>query len=192
MGYQFHFDPATYLDLMAAEVPSYERLQAEVAGATVGVQAGRILDLGAGMGETARRVLDLHPGASLVGVDVSPAMLAYAARALPAADFRVGALEDQLPAGTFDLVVSALAVHHLDGPGKADLFVRVARVLGAGGRFVLGDVVVPRDPADVVTPIDGDRDRPSSIDEQLGWLADAGLRARLAWSERDLAVLVGE
>jgi len=34
----------------------------------------------------------------------------------------VADLLDPLPAGRFDLVVSALAVHHLDGPGKATLF----------------------------------------------------------------------
>jgi SAM-dependent methyltransferase len=66
---------------------------------------------------------------------------------------RVNRLEDPLPEGTFDLVVAALAVHHLDGAGKADLFARVAARLRPGGRFVLGDVVVREDPADVVTPI---------------------------------------
>jgi tRNA (cmo5U34)-methyltransferase len=35
-------------------------------------------------------------------------------------------LEDPPPEGNFALVVSALAVHHLDGAGKADLFARVA------------------------------------------------------------------
>jgi hypothetical protein len=38
---------------------------------------------------------------------------------------------------------SVLAAHHLGGPGKADLFRRVAAGLAPGGRFVLGDVVVP-------------------------------------------------
>jgi hypothetical protein len=37
-------------------------------------------------------------------------------------------------------------------PVKADLFARIAARLRPGGRFVLGDVVVPEDPADVVTP----------------------------------------
>jgi SAM-dependent methyltransferase len=59
--------------------------------------------------------------------------------------------------GNFDLVVSASAVHHLDGAGKADLFARIAARLRSGARFVLGDVVVPDDPADVVTLIDGVR-----------------------------------
>ena len=67
---------------------------------------------------------------------------------------------------------------------------RVAGVLAPGGRFVLGDLVVPDDPADVVTEIDGVYDTPSSAAEQLGWLRDAGLDARIVWSHRDLAVFV--
>ena len=77
-------------------------------------------------------------------------------------------------------------------PGKADLFRRVATVLSPGGRFVLGDVVVPEDPSDVVTPIDGCYDRPSTAADQLRWLAEAGLQPRLAWAHRDLAVLIGQ
>jgi tRNA (cmo5U34)-methyltransferase len=192
VGEQFHFDPATYLELMAAEVPNYERLQDEVAAATAGVTPRRILDLGTGTGETARRVSDRHPEAALVGIDESTAMLEHADRALPGAELRVAALEDDLPPGRFELVVSALAIHHLDGPGKADLFARVAAVLEPAGRFVLGDAIVPADPADVVTPIDGEYDQPSTVEEQLRWLADAGLEPRVVWLEQDLAVLAAD
>lgn len=68
----------------------------------------------------------------------------------------------------------------------------MAGVLSPGGRFVLGDVVVPEDPSDVVTPIDDGYDKPSPVAEQLAWLTAAGLRSRVAWERRDLAVLVGE
>ena len=173
---------------MAEEVPAYARLQDEVAAATAGLEVARALELGTGTGETARRVLAVHPGAALVGVDASADMLAHAD--LPGADLRVARLEDPLPGGPFELVFSALAVHHLDGPGKAGLFARVAAVLAPGGRFVLGDVVVPEDPADVVTPIDGVYDQPSTVAEQLGWLAPRASTRASAWSERDLAVLV--
>lgn len=189
---QFHFDPETYLELVTGEVPAYDRLQDEVAAATAGVEARRILDLGAGTGVTASRVLALHAAAGLVGVDESEAMLAHARAALPAADLRVGRLEDDLPPGPFDIVVSALAVHHLDGDGKAQLFRRICDVLRPGGRFVLGDVIIPEDPADVVTPIDGDFDKPSTVDDQLAWLRIAGFDADVAWRERDLAVLVAD
>jgi tRNA (cmo5U34)-methyltransferase len=190
---QFHWDPDTYLALMCEEVPDYERLQEEAVAAT-GIDAERVLELGTGTGETARRVLARHPRATLVGVDSSPEMLGGARGALPPelVDLRVRRLEDPLPEGPFDLVIAVLAVHHLDGPGKAELFARVAGVLGSGGRLVLGDVVIPDDPADVVTPIDGDYDTPSSVADQQRWMAAAGLRPRVAWAQRDLAVLVGE
>jgi tRNA (cmo5U34)-methyltransferase len=184
---QFHFHPDEYLALMHSELPAYERLQEEAAAAT-GRGAKRLLELGTGTGETARRVLARHPGAALVGIDASPDMLAAAT--LPGADLRVSRLEDPLPDGPFDLVFSALAVHHLDGPGKADLFARVAAVLEPGGRFVLADVVVPDDPADAITPLSPGYDLPSRADEQLEWLREAGLAPTVAWAERDLAVLV--
>jgi tRNA (cmo5U34)-methyltransferase len=98
----------------------------------------------------------------------------------------------RLPECPFGLVFSALAVHHLDAAGKADLFARVADVLRPRGRFVLADVVVPEDPADGVTPIDDGYDMPSRVDEQLSWLRAAGLSAAVAWSEGDLAVLVAD
>jgi tRNA (cmo5U34)-methyltransferase len=86
-------------------------------------------------------------------------------------------------------VYSALVVHHLDGPGKQDLFRRVAGVLRPEGVLVLADVVVPDDPADVVTPIDWVIDLPDRADDQVQWLRDAGFDAELLWSHKDLAVI---
>jgi tRNA (cmo5U34)-methyltransferase len=189
---QFHFKPEGYRELIREEVPAYDELQEQVARATAGVDARRVLDLGAGTGETARRVLQLHGEARLVGIDVSPEMLERAGSELPAErveSLRVAGLADPLPEGPFELVVSALAVHHLDGPGKADLFRRVAAVLAPGGRFVLGDVVVPDRPEDVVTPCTPGYDFPDRVDDQLDWLRDAGFQARVEWADRDLAVV---
>lgn len=139
-------------------------------------------------------MLAAHPGASAVAIDESPEMLAAAKDALAggAAELRLGRLEDALPAGPFDLVVSALAVHHLDGDGKADLFERVAAVLAPGGRLVLADVVVPEDAAEAAIPVDWDYDLPDTVAAQLGWLRDAGFRETgVAWAEGDLAVMRG-
>jgi tRNA (cmo5U34)-methyltransferase len=186
---QWHWDPETYLENMLAEVPSYIDLQAETAKAAEDVPAAAILELGIGTGETAKRVLAAHPDAVYTAIDSSEEMLERARAVVASADLRLARLQDPLPDGPFDLVVSALAVHHLDGPGKQDLFRRVARVLSPGGTFVLADVVVPEREEDVVTPIDGVYDLPSSADDQLQWLRDAGLDAETVWSYKDLAVL---
>ncbi len=178
---------------MAEEVPSYGQLQEQVAKAANRGRVTRILELGTGTGVTARTVLAMHPRAHLVGIDESAEMLAAARRVLPAeVALRVARLEDPLPPGPFDLVVSALTVHHLDGARKAELFHRVANVLAPGGQFVLGDLIVPDDRRDAVTPIDGVYDKPSTLAEQLAWLRAAGFVATTAWLERDLAVLVGD
>jgi tRNA (cmo5U34)-methyltransferase len=186
---EWEWDPDTYLAEMAAEIPGYEELQEAVVAATAEARAARVLELGTGTGETALRVSAIHPGASWVGLDASGPMLARARERLPGADLRLQRLEDELPRGPFDLVVSALAVHHLDGAGKQDLFARVARVLEPGGLFVLGDVVVP--PAGQQGPIhiDWEMDRPDSVEDQLAWLRAAGLEAEASSVRVDLAVL---
>ncbi|HET7573010.1 MAG TPA: class I SAM-dependent methyltransferase [Gaiellaceae bacterium] len=189
---QFHFEPERYLELMHEEVPRYEELQEEAARASAAVAASRILELGVGTGETSLRVLARHPGARLVGIDASGEMLAEARRALPGAELAVGRLEEPLPSGPFDLAVSALAVHHLDGAGKRDLFARVRGVLRPGGRFVLADVVVPERETDAVTPLTPGFDLPDRVDDQLAWLETAGFAARVAWLAGDLAVLAAD
>ncbi|HEX6698504.1 MAG TPA: class I SAM-dependent methyltransferase [Solirubrobacteraceae bacterium] len=187
---QFHWDPDGYLTMVREEVPDYDRLQDEVASATEGIDARRALELGTGSGVTSRRVLARHPHAQLTGVDSSEEMIAAAD--LPGADLRLQDLRDPLPEGPFDIVFSALAVHHLEGPQKADLIARVAATLAPGGRFVLADVVVPDDPADVVTPLDDGFDLPETVPDLLRWMGEAGLRARVGWQARDLAVLVAD
>jgi tRNA threonylcarbamoyl adenosine modification protein (Sua5/YciO/YrdC/YwlC family) len=189
-GWQFHFDPSSYADMIRAEIPAYDRIQDDLAAAS-GTGARRILDLGTGTGETARRLLERHPDATLVGIDVSERMLASAASQLPAtrAELRVAALEDALPEGPFDLVASALCVHHLRGPEKRDLFGRIFAALAPGGRFVMADVVVPEDPADAVTSLTPGYDHPSPLRDQLQWLAEAGFEAGEVWAQADLAGL---
>jgi tRNA threonylcarbamoyl adenosine modification protein (Sua5/YciO/YrdC/YwlC family) len=193
LSHQFHFDPATYPELIRDDIPVYERLQDELAAAS-GTGASRILELGTGTGETAARLLGRHPEASLVGVDESAAMLAVASEALPGerVELRVGRLEESLPDGPFDLVASALCVHHLDGVEKADLFGRIASALAPGGRFVLADVVVPVDPAGARTSLTPGFDKPSPLADQLAWMEGAGFDAVVAWESGDLAVVVAE
>jgi SAM-dependent methyltransferase len=95
---------------------------------------GRALDAACGTGRHARRLVDR--GHRVVGVDVSPEMLARARSRVPEAAMIEADLQ-HIPAGdaAFDLVVSGLALAHL-----ADLAAGVgelARVLRRGGRLVI-------------------------------------------------------
>ncbi len=193
LQWQFHFDPSTYAEMIQEDIPWYDEFQEAVAQAS-GSGAARVLELGTGTGETARRLLARHPDARLVGVDESASMLAAARSALPAdrVTLHVGAIEEPLPGGPFDLVASALCVHHLEGSLKRDLFARVRAVLAPGGRFVLGDVIVPLDAADVVIPLSDGYDHPSPLADQLRWLAETGFDARVVWARRDLAVVTAD
>jgi len=234
----FHFNPGTYGDDVVHAVHDYEALQARAVGELVGLGGAggldgaggaggaggssgsrprRILALGVGTGATTRRTLSALPDAHVVGVDASPAMLAAASRSL--ADFgerftaRVAALQEPLPEGGFDAVLSALTVHHLDDAEKAQLFSRVRRALPESGVFVLADVVrlesealagSGREPSagsgreplagsgasDAVNLTDG-YDKPSPAADQVRWLLEAGFTAaEVVWSQADLAVIV--
>ena len=186
---QWHLDADSYLSMVRAEVPAYDRLQDLTADSTSDLGASRILDLGSGTGVTATRVLALHPRAQLVGVDASSEMLEVARRAVPLATFHEARLEDRLPPGPFDAVVSAFAVHHLASDAKSDLFERVHAALRPGGRFVLCDVVVPISPAPSPVPLEQGVDLPDTVTDQLAWLENAGFTASVIHENGDLAVI---
>jgi tRNA (cmo5U34)-methyltransferase len=175
-----------------SELPRYEELQEATAAATGGLEVREILELGTGTGETARRVLAQHPHARLTGLDESAPMLEQAREALPprqVRELRVGRLQDRLPDGRFELVLSTLAIHHLRPAEKRDLFRRVAEILEPGGRFVLADVVVPERAEDAITPLEEGYDLPDRLESQLAWLREAGLQPQVTWSWKDVAVV---
>ena len=190
LHWQYHFDASSYADEIREDLPFYDALQDSLAGAS-GSGAKRILELGTGTGETARRLLERHPDASLVGIDENEQMLAVARDALPASrvSLHPARIEDPLPEGPFDVVATALCVHHLDGRAKAELFERIRDALVPDGLFVLADVVVPVDPALATTPLTPGYDRPSPLADQIRWLAEAGFEPQVVWEQGDLAVV---
>jgi tRNA (cmo5U34)-methyltransferase len=188
---QCHFDPASYTAEIVANVPHYRDFQAAVAAATSGLDVRSILDLGMGTGETSAAVLKVHPQARVTGLDASPQMLDVArGRLAPGnvASLVVGKLQDPLPSGDFDLVVSSLAVHHLRARQKRDLFTRVRERLAPGGCFVLADVIRPARRDDAVTPTSLIHDRLERADDLERWLTNAGFDVTGAWSSADLFI----
>lgn len=188
------WNPDTYRTTIRNEVHDYDELQEQVAQATVGSTPGSILDLGVGSGETARLVMLLHPEASLVGIDSSTEMLDGARRTLPSDRVTLlrQDLSDPLPDQSFDLVISALAIHHLGDEAKAILFRAISERLVPGGLFVMGDIVIPEDPADAIIENEPGYDFPSALEDLSSWIGGAGLSTEIVWSQRDLVVLTGK
>ena len=188
------FDPATYAETVRAEIPGYDHFQNLAIGAAGDDwNGGRVLDLGTGTGETASRLLRALDPSMLVCVDESAEMLAEARKVLPADRVRFvqSRLQDPLPDGRFERVVSSLAIHHLDDHEKADLFARIHAALAAGGRFVLADVIAPDDPTHARIPLTPGYDRPSPLDDQLRWLREAGFTAvGVGYQRDDLAIVI--
>jgi tRNA (cmo5U34)-methyltransferase len=168
----------------------YDRAQQEIVRASVDLEVFRMLDLGVGTGETSRRCLEAHPAAHAVCLDESRDKLDAAADVLGSrAELRLGRFQDRLPEGPFQLIVSAFALHHVDGEVKADLFPRVAERLSEGGRFVLADVVEPDAPVSEPTPLDRAQSIVSRTDELLDVLRHAGFQPEVRWAEHDLVVI---
>ena len=174
-GGQFHWRPETYLEEIRAEVPRFDELQ-DAAIAAIPFPPGGVLDLGVGTGETTRRLLDRYPEAAVTGLDSSPEMV-FRAREL-GIEVRLARIEDPLPDGPWDLVISVLAVHHLSDERKRELFRRIRET--ARG-LILGDVVLAEEQ---VTPLEPGFDLPAGAEEQAEWCG-----GEIVWRADDLAVI---
>jgi tRNA (cmo5U34)-methyltransferase len=172
---QFHMDPETYLDEIRADVPRYDELQ-EATIRAIPFAPRRVLELGVGTGETTRRLLERYPEAEVTGLDSQPEMV-FKAREHGIA-VRLARMQDPLPDGPWDLVISVLSVHHLDEGQKRDLFRRVREQSRA---LVMGDVVLT-DPQ--VTPLEGGVDLPSPAEDMAEWSG-----GEIVWRADDLAVI---
>lgn len=175
MAAQFHWNPSTYLEQIRVEVPRFDELQAESVKA-IPFAPDRVLELGIGTGETTRHLLEAHPDAWVVGLDSSPEMVFHLRESYD--DVQLARMQDPLPDGPWDLVISVLAIHHLNDDEKRLLFRRVREQSRA---LVIGDVVKAERQ---VTPIDPSFDFPDTAEELAEWCG-----GEVTWTADDLAVV---
>lgn len=112
-----------------------------------------VLDLCCGEGLLAEEYLARTPDGRVTLLDGSAEMLGLAGQRLS----RYGGRHAAIQAGIADRswragaryggVMTSLAVHHLDGPGKRDLYRDLLGMLAPGGVFVMADLVEPSGPA---------------------------------------------
>jgi tRNA (cmo5U34)-methyltransferase len=172
---QFHSKPETYLEQIRAQVPRYDDLQ-RAAIEAIPFAPDRVLELGIGTGETTRHLLESYPDAWVVGLDSSPDMVFRLREEYD--DVQLARMEDPLPDGPWDLVISVLSVHHLTDDEKHLLFRRVREQSRA---LVIGDVV-KADPQ--ITPIDPSVDFLDTAEELAEWCG-----GEVTWRADDLAVV---
>ncbi len=158
---EFDWTPDEYLERIRARMPRYDELQ-EQAVAAIPFPPERVLELGMGTGETTRRLIDAHPDAWVVGLDSSPDMVFRARQTYD--DVQLARMEDPLPDGPWDLVISVLSIGELSDDQRRTLFRRVREQSRA---LVIGD------------QLEGD-----ALESALSWS-----EGELAWQGDGLAVI---
>jgi SAM-dependent methyltransferase len=128
-------------------VTDEERIQRLVAAARLKGDE-RVLDIATGPGYIAEAFA--RPAREVIGIDLTDAMLSIARertqqRSIPNVSFRIGDAQN-LPfeSEEFDLVVSRLAVHHVQNPTQA--LREMTRVLRHGGTVLIEDIFASEHP----------------------------------------------
>ncbi len=158
---RFDWTPDEYLERIRARLPRYDELQ-EQAIAAIPFAPARVLELGMGTGETTRRLIEAYPDAWVVGLDSSPDMVFRARQTYD--DVQLARMEDPLPDGPWDLVISVLSVNDLTDDQKKALF---RRVRDHSRSLVIADTFEEKQLKDLIAWSDG----------------------RLTWQADDLAVV---
>ena len=123
----------------------------------------RVLDLGCGPGSLwSYWTTHFSGNTGLIGVDISPQMVARAKSAWPDSDFRVGSFREiPVESGTIDLVIASSTLHHLPDPLLPQAFAEIRRVLVEHG------TLVGREPVGV-----------GRLADEPGWLSGAIMNFR--------------
>jgi tRNA (cmo5U34)-methyltransferase len=178
-----------------------------------------ILDIGAGTGLLSALLLQRYPDASLTLLDISDQMLNVAHERFSGnPDVRYITCDYSIRdlGGPYDLVCSALSIHHLLHEDKQALFRRVYGALNPGGVFVNADQAAGETPAldrEYMHYWDGfirngplgtdeqaeilkrraSLDRNAKLSVQLGWLNNCGfVGVDVVYRNRIFVVITGK
>jgi demethylmenaquinone methyltransferase/2-methoxy-6-polyprenyl-1,4-benzoquinol methylase len=137
------YDPMN-LVISAFQEPRWRRRAVELAGVRPG---GRLLDVATGTGKVAADLFDrAQPGGTVLGVDISPRMIAVAKRRFGdrhGLEFVVGdALALPTEDRSFDAATIAFGMRNLPDYGRG--FAEMARSVRPGGRVVVLEIARPR------------------------------------------------
>ena len=122
--------------------------------ASVCPNAKSVLDLGCGAGNFTLKLLDLIPDLDCTLVDLSSPMLDKAKERIAKVSkgkistVQTDFLNLQLPAETFDIVVTGAAMHHLRTDEEWEtVFTKIFKSLKKGGCFWISDLILHDNPA---------------------------------------------
>lgn len=102
-------------------------------------QPKRVLDLGAGTGLLSYFWYRQFPNSEYVLVDIADEMLNIARKRFESANnvsYQILDYSKSLPDTDFDVIISALSIHHLEDKDKAELFQRIYNKLPSEGLFI--------------------------------------------------------
>lgn len=212
----FDITASTYDSDRAKLIPCYDAFYRRATD-LIAHDARNILDLGAGTGLLSQFVRQWYPNAHIVLADLSEPMIAKA-RVRFANDSNVTfEVTDYTTApinGTYDSIVSALSIHHIDDDAKRALFAKIFKALRPGGTFVNAEQVAGPTPQidslykalwlEQVREAGATReqiadslyrqqdDRCASVEDQLDWMREAGFTDADCWfKDNRFAVLSG-
>lgn len=137
----------------AALVPRRREQIGTVNDLLTDLPAGPVLDLCCGEGLLSDEYLSRHPQGRVLLIDGSAEMLGLARQRLARFSGRHDVLRAEIADRSWRItdscaaVMSSLAVHHLDGAGKQELYRDLYRMLLPGGVFVMADLIEPTGPA---------------------------------------------
>jgi SAM-dependent methyltransferase len=149
-------DSHTYLEIAPIAVPRREEQMATLLALVpcAPADACRIVEIGCGDGRLSAALLDLLPRATLVALDGSPAMRAAARARLASFGARGRIIPFELATVDWwetlfgaDVVVSTLALHHLNDAKTQYVYKAIADRLSARGALLIADLIAPSHPA---------------------------------------------